>query len=331
MDDNVIDLRELQKRINPRLIALIIIGLLVVISLFSSFYIVDQQEEAVVLRFGKFSRTTGPGLQFKLPFGIEKNLNVAIRKDWDEEFGYRTIQPGVTSRFSSDNYSDESLMLSGDLNIVDVKWVIRYKIINAFDWLFNVDNQKKTIRDISQSAINQLVGDRTIFDVMRNERTNIEDQAQTMMNKYFKLYKLGVHVESVKLLNIVPPVGPVQDAFEDVNKAIQDRNRFINEGKEAYNNAIPKARGVAKQTIQEAEGYAIEQVNLANGDVARFNAVLGQYQKSPRVIRMRLYYEIFEQILANTKNLELIDKKLRNFLPLKSLGSPELKKEGEQK
>lgn len=331
MDDKVIDLQELQKKISPHRIFMIILGVLLLISLFSSFYIVDQQEDAVVLRFGKYARITGPGLHFKLPFGIEKNHNVAVRKEWDEEFGYRTIEPGITSRFSTENFEDESWMLSGDLNIVDVKWVIRYKIVNAFDWLFNVDDQRKTIRDISQSVINQLVGDRTIFDVMRNERKNIEDHALMMMNKFYELYKIGMQVESVKLLNIVPPVGTVQDAFEDVNKAIQDRNRLINEGKEAYNNAIPKARGVAKQTIQEAEGYAIEQVNMANGDIARFNAVLGQYLKNPKVIRQRLYYEIFEKILSKKDGLELIDKQLKNFLPFKSVGNADSKKEGGQK
>jgi membrane protease subunit HflK len=331
MDDNVIDLQELQKKFNPRRIAIILIGILVIISLFSSFYIVDQQEEGVILRLGKYNRSTGPGLQFKLPFGIERNFNVAVRKDWAEEFGYRTIEPEVTSRFSTDSFADESWMLSGDLNIVDVKWVIRYKIVNAYDWLFNVQDQRKTIRDISQSVINQLVGDRTIFDVMRNERKNIEDISLVMMNKLFDSYKIGMRVESVKLLNIVPPVGTVQDAFEDVNKAMQDRNRSINEGKEAYNNAIPKARGVAKQTIQEAEGYAIEQVNLATGDVARFNAVLGQYQKNPRVIRQRLYYEIFEKILGNKESIELIDKRLKNFLPFKSVGAPNSTKEEEKK
>ncbi len=331
MDDKVIDLQELQKKISPHRIFMIILGVLLLISLFSSFYIVDQQEDAVVLRFGKYARITGPGLHFKLPFGIEKNHNVAVRKEWDEEFGYRTIEPGITSQFSTENFEDESWMLSGDLNIVDVKWVIRYKIVNAFDWLFNVDDQRKTIRDISQSVINQLVGDRTIFDVMRNERKNIEDHAMVMMNKFYEFYKIGMQVESVKLLNIVPPVGTVQDAFEDVNKAIQDRNRLINEGKEAYNNAIPKARGVAKQTIQEAEGYAIEQVNMANGDIARFNAVLSQYQKNPKVIRQRLYYEIFEKILSKKDGLELIDKQLKNFLPFKSVGNADSKKEGGQK
>ena len=331
MDDKVIDLQELQKRIRPQRIVMILIGALLLISLFSSFYIVDQQEDAVILRFGKYARSAGPGLHFKLPFGIEKNYNVAVRKEWDEEFGYRTVEDNINSRFSSENFEDESRMLSGDLNIVDVKWVIRYKIVNAVEWLFNVDDQRKTIRDISQSVINQLVGDRTIFDVMRNERKSIEDKAQVMMNKFYEYYKIGMKVESVKLLNIVPPVGTVQDAFEDVNKAIQDRNRLINEGKEAYNNAIPKARGVAKQTIQEAEGYAIEQVNLANGDISRFNAVLGQYLKNPRVIRQRLYYEIFEKILSSKDGLELIDKRLSNFLPFKSMGEGSTRKEGGQK
>ena len=319
MPEDFIDFEKFQKKLSPKMIIIGIVVLFLIIMAFSSFYMVDQKEEAVILLFGKFNRKTQPGLHFKLPFGIEKNYNVPTQRNLTEEFGYRTERPGVTTRYSTRDYSRESIMLTGDLNIVDVKWIIQYQIVDAKAWLFNVENQRKTIRDISQSVINLLVGDRTIFDVIGAERTNIEEKGRNMMNKFFDLYQIGVQVKTVKLQNIVPPRGPVQDAFEDVNKAIQDRNRLINEGKESYNNAIPKARGVALKTIQESEGYATEKVNKAKGDVARFLAVYSEYRKNPNVTRMRLYYEMFEDLFKNIGKTELIDKKLKNFIPFKSL------------
>ena len=328
MPEDFIDFQKFQKKLSPKMIVVGIVVLLIIIMGFSSFYMVDQKEEAVILLFGEYSRKTQPGLHFKLPFGIEKNYNVPTQRNLTEEFGYRTERPGVTTRYSTLDYSRESIMLTGDLNIVDVKWIIQYQINDARAWLFNVENQRKTIRDISQSVINLLVGDRTIFDVIGSERTNIEEKGKTMMNKFFDLYEIGIQVKTVKLQNIVPPRGTVQDAFEDVNKAIQDRNRLINEGKESYNNAIPKARGFALKTIQESEGYATEKVNKAKGDVARFLAVYSEYRKSPRVTRMRLYYEMFEELFKNIGQTELIDKKLKNFVPFKSLNKTD---KGEEK
>lgn len=319
MGNEIIDLENFPKKINPK-ITIIVLGVVaLLIAGFSSFYMVDQQEEAVVLQFGKYNRITGPGLHFKMPFGIEKNYNVPTQRVLKEEFGFRTEEPGISTRYSTRSYTDESIMLTGDLNIIDVTWIIQYKITNAKDWLFQVENRRKTIRDISQSVINLLVGDRTIFDVIGSERIKIEAEGQRMMNNFFKLYNLGVYVETVQLKNPYPPKGPVYDAFEDVNKAIQDRNRLINEGKESYNNAIPKARGFALKTIQEAEGYAKEKVNKAKGDVARFLAVLGEYKKSPTITRIRLYYEMFETIFKETGSVELIDKNLENFLPMKNM------------
>jgi membrane protease subunit HflK len=315
--------RKVMRRITPAILLGVVGGVLVLILLFSSFFVVDQKEEAVVLRFGKFARMAGPGLHAKAPFGVEKNYNVPTQRILKEEFGFRTTSAGVISTYSNADFSSESIMLTGDLNIVDVEWIIQYQIIDARKWLFNVDNEEKTIRDISQSIINMLVGDRTIFDVIGAERANIEDQGQVLMNQLFDTYGLGIRVTTVKLQNIVPPKGSVQDAFEDVNKAIQDRNRLINEGKEAYNQAIPKASGQAEQTIQEAEGYATATVNQAKGDVSRFLAVLGEYRQAPDVVRNRLYYEMYDQVFgaAGASGTDLIDKNLKNFLPLKSVGS----------
>jgi membrane protease subunit HflK len=300
----------------------IIIAVFVILILaasFTSYFVVDQKELSVVLRFGRFNRTAEPGLHFKLPFGIEHNYNVPTHVVLKDEFGFRTDLPGINSIRSPRDFPDESIMLTGDLNIVDVEWIIQYRIEDAYKWLFKIQEKGRTIRDISQSVINQLVGDRAIFDVIGAERANIETHGQEMMNALFDKYELGIRVTTVKLLNIVPPVGTVQAAFEDVNKAIQDRNRLINEGQEAYNQAIPKNKGQAEQIKQEAEGYAIERVNRAEGDVARYLKVLEEYNRSPGVTRTRLYYEMFEAVFVDAEDVDLIDKSLRNFIPFKSL------------
>ncbi|OQB01102.1 MAG: Modulator of FtsH protease HflK [Spirochaetes bacterium ADurb.Bin215] len=211
-------------------------------------------------------------------------------------------------------------MLTGDLNIVDVEWIIQYRITDPRAWLFNVhrDVRLSTIRDVSQAVINTLVGDRAILDVIGPERTSIETNARVMMNEQLGEFGLGVNIINVELQNIVPPAG-VQAAFEDVNKAIQDMNRFINEGKEAYNREIPRASGEAEQMVQIARGYATERVNKARGDVARFNAVYAEYRNAPDVTRRRLYLEAMETLFGETGQGTLVDKKLDNFLPIRNL------------
>jgi modulator of FtsH protease HflK len=306
-------------KVKPRMVFIIIIVIAVLILILSSFFVVDQTEQSVVLTFGKFSRIAEPGLNFKLPFGIERNYNVPTQVVQNMSFGFRTEQAGITTVYSEIDYPEESIMLTGDLNIVDVEWIIQYRIVDPKAWLFKVENRTKTIRDISQSVVNRLVGDRAILDVIGPERTAIEVQANIDLNDILKSYDLGINVTTVKLRNIVPPRGPVQDAFEDVNKAIQDMNRLINEGKEAYNKIIPQARGEADQIIQIAQGYAAERVNEARGDVARFSSVLEEYKKSKDVTRTRLYYEMIEDVFTGQEKSDLIDKNLKNFVPFKAL------------
>jgi membrane protease subunit HflK len=306
--------------IKPKYVVLIVIAAVAVGLLMTMFFTVDQTERAVVLRFGKFHRIEGPGLNFKLPLGVEKNYNVPTQQIQKMEFGYRTRQGGVNTSYSGGDYPEESIMLTGDLNIIDVEWSIQYRIDQPRDWLFNVQNREKTIRDISQSVMNRLVGDRAILDVIGSERSRIEDKSMQTMQELFDQYGLGISVTTVKLQNTVPPKGEVQDAFEDVNKAIQDMNRLINEGKEKYNQEIPKARGQASQAIQEAEGYAAQRVNNAQGDVARFISVLEEYRVSPDVTTTRLYIETFEDIFQEDgTGTDLIDRDLENFIPLKSI------------
>ncbi|MDC7126206.1 MAG: FtsH protease activity modulator HflK [Spirochaetales bacterium] len=306
-------------RIKPKLVAIVLIVVVVLAGILSSLYMVDQTEQSVILLFGKYNRIQGPGLHTKLPFGIEKNYNVPTQVVQTMPFGFRTQQAGVSTIYDKSDYPEESVMLTGDLNIVDVEWVIQYRIIDPYKWLFMVENKTKTIRDISQSVINLLVGDRAILNVMGSERTNISVQAQEKMNKMFDAYNLGITVTTVQLKNIVPPVGEVQDAYEDVNMAIQDMEKLINEGKEAYNKEIPLAQGQKSQMVQQAEGYATERVNEAKGDVARFSAVLKEYQKNKDVTRSRLYIEMVENVFDKENGTDMVDKNLENFLPLKSL------------
>jgi membrane protease subunit HflK len=301
------------------MIIIIIVVIAAIILISTSFFVVDQREVGVVLRFGKHVRTVEPGLNFKAPFGIEQNENVEIQEIKKAEFGFRTIQAGVETIYSTADYSQESEMLTGDKNIVDVEWIIQYRITDPKAWLFNVQDREKTIRDISQSVINLLVGDRTILGVMGTERTAIESLSQTRMNQKFDEYGLGIRVNTVALQDVLPPTGSVRDAFEDVNKAEQDREKLINEGNQAYNEAIPEAEGKAKRIIQQAAGYAAARVNEANGDVARFLAVLEEYNRAPEVTKDRLYIEMFEEVFTTDTGTDLIDRNLENFIPLKQL------------
>ena len=308
------------KFLNRGLVGLIGVGLFLIILLATSVYIVDQTEKAVITRFGRYIDTKEEGLHFKLPFGIDRNYTVNVTSVQTQEFGTRSARGG--SSFSPgrvDAQNNESTMLTGDLNIVDVEWIIQYLIEDPRAWVFNVNDRIPTIRDISRSAINMLVGDRAIMDIMMSERSAIGAAGMDFMNDKFREYGLGINVIAVELQNVLPPVGEVQKAFDDVNVANQDKERLINEGQQVYNEQIPKTRGEAASMIQVARGYAAERVNRASGDVARFNAVYDEYRRSPEVTRQRLYYEMVEEVFKDEKGTVIIDRNLRNFLPLMNL------------
>ena len=305
------------KLLNRGGLTLIIAIIVVAIFLWTSFFIVDQTEEAVLTRFGKFIKTSGPGLHFKLPFGIDRTYLVKVREVQTEQFGFRTLSSGFSTRYPGDD--NISTMLTGDLNMVDVEWVIQYRITDPVAWTFNVMERTQTIRDVSQSVINMLVGDRTIMTIMGSERNAIQADGAEYMNETFKSFGLGITVIAVQLQNTDPPQR-VQAAFDDVNKAIQDMNRLINEGQQAYNELIPRTRGEANRLKQIAEGYATERKNRAEGDVARFNAVYEEYRRSPEVTRQRLYYEMVEDVFKDDTDTALIDRRFNNFLPFRDLG-----------
>jgi len=316
-DEEVKKAKRVRKSVGPAMLFWLIVLALAVAAGFSSVYVVDETENAVITRFGKYTQTVGSGLHVKLPFGIDKNYNVDIKTLRAEQFGFKTVKSGRNNEYKN-NISEESEMLTGDLNIVDVEWVIQYKVTDPRQWLFNVYEKEQTIRDISRSVINTLVGDRAIFDVISSDRSTIQNLAQEQMNENFKALGLGINVTTVQFQNVVPPV-EVQAAFEDVNKASQDMKRLINEGKEEYNKEIPKAQGEADRQIQVAEGYAAERVNMAKGDVARFNAVYDEYKRSPKATKERIYLETMAEIFGSETKPELIDSELENLLPVKNL------------
>ena len=305
----------------PKIVIVVLVILFLVAAAASSFFVVDQREQAVVLRFGKYDRTVGPGLHARLPFGLERSHTVATQLVQTLTFGYRSTDTTGTGLAGARSYDDESVMLTGDLNIVDVEWIVQYRINDPYKWLFSVEEKEKTIRDISQSVMNALVGDLPILSVMTDLRTKIEVEAQQQMQAIFDGYDFGIEVVTVKLQNIVPPEGAVQDAFEDVNKAIQDMNKSINEGKEYYNTAIPEAQGEATRIVLEAEGYAAQRVNQAKGDVAVFDSMRASYEASPEVTATRLHLEAMEEVLSSDGgSITLVDPALDNFLPVRNIG-----------
>ena len=317
-DEEIKKAKKHRRNFGPKFMTLILLIAFLVVAGFSGFYVVDETEQAVITRLGKYLRTEGPGLHLKFPFGIDKTYTVPVKVVQTEQFGFKTIKSGRNNEYKN-NISSESTMLTGDLAIVDVEWIIQYRIIDPKQWLFGVQEKEQTIRDISRSVINTLVGDRAILDVMGSERSDIQNIAADMMNENFKQLGLGINVITVQLQNIVPPSG-VQDAYEDVIKAIQDMNRLINEGKEAYNAEIPKAQGEADKEIQVAEGYAAERVNKAKGDVARYNAVYEEYRKAPKVTKERIYLETMDEIFGNSEGKpQIIDGQLENLVPIKNL------------
>ena len=289
---------------------LVLIGVLVLLGavmLLTMFYTVEADEVAVVQRFGKFVRREEPGLRMKLPLGLETKRTVKVQRVDKEEFGFRTEEPGVRSRFSQRGFLDESLMLTGDLNVVEVPWIVQYRVVDPVKYLFGNRNPKLTLRDVAQIVMRGVVGDYTVTEVLTERRAEIELQVQRKMQELLNRYETGLRVETVKMQNVTPPSDEVKRAFNEVNEAQQEQARKINEAVQAFNQEVPSARGEAERTIANAEGYAIRRTNTAKGDVARFNALLTEYRKAPEVTRRRLYLETMRDILPTLKQVYVFD------------------------
>jgi len=297
----------------------IVIGLLALIFLSTSFYTVDPEEAALVLRFGKYVRTADPGLHFKIPFGVEDALKVPIQRQLKAEFGFRTLSAGVKSQFTTRGFGGESNMLTGDLNAAVVEWVIQYRIIDPYK---NVD---ETLRDMSEAVMRSVVGDRLVNEVLTVGRAEVAMETSDRLQELCGQYETGIKVEQVVLRNVVPP-DPVKPSFNEVNQAQQEKARLINVAQSEYNQVIPRAQGEALQTIQEAEGYALDRVNRAQGDAARFDALYAEYRKAPDVTRRRIYLETMNRVLPKVERKIVVDDQIKGILPLLNLpGTPAVK------
>ena len=291
------------------IISVFVLGFLIM----SSVYTVDANENAVILRFGAYSDTKGPGLHLKIPF-IETVQKVKVDYQYKQEFGFRTLRPGVKTQYSTRGFEKESWMLTGDLKIAEVKWVVQYKIKDARDYLFNVKNVENTIFDVSEAAVRLMIGDRSFMEVLQSERESVALEAKKYMQELLDSYKSGVSIQLVQLQGVVPPE-PVADSFNEVNRAKQEQETLINEAKQAYNKIIFLVEGEAEKIITEANGYAIERVNEAKGDIALFESILSEYKKAPQITKDRLYLETMEAILSKNKNKIIVDKDIENLVP----------------
>jgi membrane protease subunit HflK len=297
---------------------LLILAVLLVAAGYSSFFRVATNETGVVQRFGRYVRVTGPGLQLKLPFGIEQVRKVKTGRNFQMEFGYRTLEAGVRSRFTEKGFKEESLMLSGDLNVVDLQWTVQYKIGNPIDYLFKVQDVDSAIRDVSESVIRRVVGNRLFDFVLTVGRAEIADRVKVEMQEILDSYRSGIQVVNVKMQNVTPPE-PVEAAFNEVNEAEQEKESKINQAQAAYNKEIPKAKGNAQQTISEAEGYAVARVNRAKGEADRFLDVLKEYRQAKDVTKRRFYLESMDQLLGKVEEIYVIDADQKGIVPLLDL------------
>ena len=297
---------------------LLLVALLVVAAGYTSFFRVATNETGVVQRFGRYVRSEGPGLQLKLPFGIEQVKKVKTGRNFQMEFGYRTVEAGVRSRFTERGFKEESLMLSGDLNVVDLQWTVQYKIGNPVDFLFQVQDVDSAIRDVSESVIRRVVGNRLFDFVLTVGRAEIADRVKVEMQEILDSYRSGIQVVNVKMQNVTPPE-PVKPAFNEVNEAEQEKESKINQAQAAYNKEIPKAKGNAQQTISEAEGYALERVNRAEGEADRFLDVLKEYRQAKDVTKRRLYLESMDKLLGEVGEIYVIDADQKGLVPLLDL------------
>ena len=299
-------------------IVLVILIVLIIAILATSFYTVEADEVTVVLRFGKYVKQTEPGLHFKLPLGIETAISVPVRKVFKEEFGFRTLRAGVRTQYDPRDYPAESLLLTGDLNIADVEWVIQYKIKDPQEYLFAIRDPKQALRDLSEAVMSTVVGDRAVAEVLTVGRAEITGKVQERLQQLLDLYQTGIDITNVTLQDVNPPES-VKPAYNAVNEAMQERDRSINEAKTDYNQAVPKAEGMAKQQISEAEGYALKRVNEARGDADRFNAIRQEYQNAKDVTRRRLYLETMSVILPEVKEIYIIDGQTNAPIPILQL------------
>lgn len=303
----------------PGGVATLIILAVLAIGLWTAYFTVPSDSVAVVQRFGKYLKDVPPGLHFMFPLGIDKATIVPVKRQLKQEFGFAT--PGATDVNQIPHVRDEkkeTQMVTGDLNAALVEWVVQYRISDPVKYLFEVREASETLRYVSESVMREVVGDRTVDEVITIGRQEIESEALSKMQSLTTKYALGISIDQVQLKNINPPQ-PVQESFNEVNQAQQEKEKLINEARRDYNKVIPLAEGEKDQRIREADGYRLKRINEAEGDVARFNALLEEYKKAPEVTRRRIYIETLQEVLPGIQAKIIIDEQAHGILPLLNL------------
>jgi membrane protease subunit HflK len=298
----------------PRLLRIALLALVAVIAVGSMLYQVQLEEVGVVLRFGRYVRTTDPGLRFKLPV-VETVLKVPVQRQLKLEFGFRTEEAAVRTRFSPASFDEESVMLTGDLNVAVVEWIVQYRVTDPYRYLFKVRNLTDTFRAMNEAVMREVVGDRTVTEVLTVGRQEIAATSEGRLQELVNQYEMGITIDQIVLQDVTPP-DPVKPSWDEVNQAQQQRDRLINEAMGEYNKVIPRAKGEAEQTILQAEGYALERVNAAQGDAARFISLYDAYRRAPEVTRRRLHLETMQRVLPQLGGKVFIDRGTGSVMPL---------------
>jgi len=312
-------------KIKPGILKLVVIAVVVLIILAGSIYQISPEEIGAILRFGKYVRATDPGLHLKFPLGIEKLVKVPVQRQLKKEFGFRTTRPGIRTeyRVTADSQR-EAMMLTGDLNVAVVEWIVQYKIKNPYNYLFKIRDADSTFRYMNEAVVRRVIGDNSVDEVITVGRARIAMEAKEELQKLCDLYEIGIEVNQLIFQDVNPP-DAVKPSFNEVNESLQEKERKINEAWSEYNQAIPKATGEAIQMIRAAEGYAMERVNNSKGDANRFIAIYREYARAPLVTRKRMYLETINLILPKIGKKIIFDEKQKNILPLLNLGT-EVKK-----
>lgn len=310
-----------QFKLNPKHLLAGVAGLVLLVGVFTSYYTVPVESEGVVQRFGRFSQVVSPGLRFKIPFGVDKVTVIPVKRQLKLELGFDESGRQAGAFKSSSEMQAERSMVTGDLNAVQVEWVVQYETAYPKDFLFNLRNPESTLRDFAESVMREVVGDHTVDEVLTIGRQSIEMQAMHKLEEVVKRLEIGIRVKQVQLKNVHPP-GPVQDSFDEVNRAQQEREQMINQANGEYNRVVPRAKGEATQKISEAEGYAVQRVNEAEGNVTRFEALLKEYEKAPEVTRQRIYLETMAEVIPKIGGKIILDDEAKQLLPLLNLSTP---------
>lgn len=306
--------------INPKAVAYIVLGVIVALIGFNSYKTINATEQGVVLRLGKAKEELlPPGLHFIIPF-VDQVYRVETEVIHKEEFGYRSSDSASTrTRYNTENFDAESLRVTGDLNMAEVEWSVQYKISDPYLYLFHVADPIGTLRDLSESVMCRVVGNRSVYEVLTVGRAEIEIEARKGLQDSLDHYRTGMKIVALKLQNVLPP-DKVKPSYNDVNEAEQYREKLVNQAQEKYNSTVPKALGQAKQRMEQAEGYRARRINRARGEADKFISVYEAYKLAKDVTKKRIYIETMSEILAGMEDVVLVDEDLKSIVPLLNLG-----------